>query len=98
MSKADFFRNNRGIDDGKDLPEDFLGSLYDRILKNEIKIKEDSIVPQNKQPTNTNRILNLDTILNIVIRKRSNENSLETSDDVIRHMQEQFKAKAGKSE
>ena len=98
MSKAEFFRNNRGIDDGKDLPEDFLGSLYDRILKNEIKIKDDSIVPQNKQPTNTNRILNLDAILNIVIRKRGDEKLLETSDDVIRHMQEQFKAKAGKSE
>ena len=98
MSKAEFFRNNRGIDDGKDLPEDFLGSLYDRILKNEIKIKDDSMVPQNKQPTNTNRILNLDAILNIVIRKRGDEKLLETSDDVIRHMQEQFKAKAGKSE
>lgn len=34
MSKADFLRNNRGIDNGKDLPEIYLGSLYDRIAKN----------------------------------------------------------------
>lgn len=95
MSKADFFRNNRGIDDGKDIPEEFLGALYDRIVKNEIKLKADTMIPQSKQP---NRILGLDTILNIVIRKRSEDKALETSDDVIRHMQEQFKAKAGKSE
>lgn len=98
MSKADFLRNNRGIDDGKDVPEDFMGALYDRIVKNEIKMKGDPMVPQNKQPTNANRILGLDAILNIVIRKRVEDKALETSDDVIRHMQEQFKAKAGKSE
>eukprot|EP01018_Ginkgo_biloba_P011843 Gb_04048 [translate_table: standard] len=98
MSKADFIRNNRGIDDGNDLPEDYLGSLYDRIVKNEIKMKDDTLAPQNKLPTNVNRILGLDSILNIVIRKRGEEKSLETSDDLIRHMQEQFKAKARKSE
>lgn len=98
MSKADFIRNNRGIDDGKDLPEDYMGSLYDRIVKNEIKMKDDNLMPQNKLPTNANRILGLDSILNIVIRKRGEEKALETSDDLIRHMQEQFKAKASKSE
>eukprot|EP00252_Welwitschia_mirabilis_P000957 TRINITY_DN10944_c0_g1_i1.p1 TRINITY_DN10944_c0_g1~~TRINITY_DN10944_c0_g1_i1.p1 ORF type:complete len:1770 (+),score=306.81 TRINITY_DN10944_c0_g1_i1:196-5505(+) len=97
MSKADFIRNNRGINDGKDLPEEYLGSLYDRIVKNEIKMKDDILIPQNKQPTNSNKILGLDSILNIVIRKRDGKD-LETSDDLIRHMQEQFKAKASKSE
>eukprot|EP00249_Psilotum_nudum_P023695 c28957_g2_i1 orf=862-6204(-) len=98
MSKADFLRNNRGIDDGKDLLEDFMGALYDRIVKNEIKLKDDNIILQSKQPTNVNRLLGLDSILNIVIRKRGEEKAWETSDAVIRHMQEQFKAKAGKSE
>eukprot|EP00250_Pteridium_aquilinum_P020997 c25007_g1_i1 orf=351-5705(+) len=98
MSKAEFLRNNRGINDGKDIPEDFMEALYDRIVKNEIKLKEDPTVTQNKQPTNASRILNLDAILNIVIRKRGEDKALETSDDVIRHMQEQFKAKASKSE
>ena len=32
MSKADFIRNNQGIDDGQDLPEDYLGFLYDCIV------------------------------------------------------------------
>jgi brefeldin A-inhibited guanine nucleotide-exchange protein len=44
-------------------------------------------------------MLGLDTILNIVVRRPREESKiLETSDDVIRYMQEQFKAKAGKSE
>lgn len=97
MSPEDFIRNNRGIDDGKDLPEEYLRSLYERISRNEIKMKEDNLVPQHKQSMNSNKILALDSILNIVIRKRGEE-SMETSDDLIKHMQEQFKEKARKSE
>ncbi|KAL6004773.1 Brefeldin A-inhibited guanine nucleotide-exchange protein 2 [Asimina triloba] len=97
MSPDDFIRNNRGIDDGKDLPEEYLRSLFERISRNEIKMKEDDLVSQQKQSMNSNRILGLDSILNIVIRKRD-ENTLETSDNLIKHMQEQFKEKARKSE
>nr|XP_024388580.1 brefeldin A-inhibited guanine nucleotide-exchange protein 2-like isoform X2 [Physcomitrium patens] len=99
MSKAEFIRNNRGIDDGRDIPEDFMSSLYDRIVSNEIKMKADTLAPSKQQPANSNRMLGLDAILNIVVRKpREDSKIMETSDDVIRHMQEQFKAKAGKSE
>lgn len=35
----DFLRNNRGINDGGDLPEEFMTSLYERIQTNEIKMK-----------------------------------------------------------
>ncbi|KAJ9680773.1 hypothetical protein PVL29_019937 [Vitis rotundifolia] len=98
MSPDDFIRNNRGIDDGKDLPEDYMRSLYERISRNEIKMKEDDLAPQQRQSMNANRILGLDSILNIVIRKRGEGNHMETSDDLIRHMQEQFKEKARKSE
>ncbi|WVZ12311.1 hypothetical protein V8G54_016841 [Vigna mungo] len=90
MSPDDFIRNNRGIDDGKDLPEEYLKSLFDRISRNEIKINENDEAPQQKTGW-------LDNILNIVIRKRGEEN-METSDDLIRHMQEQFKEKAHRSE
>ena len=97
MSADDFIRNNRGIDDGKDLPEEYLRSLFERISRNEIKMKDDLSV-QQKQSVNSNRILGLDSILNIVIRKRDEDQHMETSDDLIRHMQEQFKEKARKSE
>lgn len=38
MSAEDFLKNNRGINDGQDLPADFMRSLYDRIVSNEIKV------------------------------------------------------------
>jgi brefeldin A-inhibited guanine nucleotide-exchange protein len=99
MSKAEFIRNNRGIDDGSDIPEDFMSALYDRIVLNEIKMKDDIVAPTKQQTTNVNRMLGLDAILNIVVRRApEGSKEMETSDDVIRHMQEQFKAKAGKSE
>lgn len=97
MSADDFIRNNRGIDDGKDLPEEYLRSLFERISRNEIKMKEDDLASQQTQPLNSNKMLGLDNILNVVVRKRGDK-SMETSDDLIRHMQEQFKEKARKSE
>ncbi|KAL7590051.1 hypothetical protein Lser_V15G39977 [Lactuca serriola] len=98
MSKADFIRNNRGIDDGKDLAEEYLGALYDQIVKNEIKMKADaSSIPQSKQTNSVNRLLGLDGILNLVW-KQTEEKPLGANGALIRHIQEQFKAKSGKSE
>lgn len=41
MSKEDFLRNNRGINDGGDLDSQFMESLYDRIVGDEIKMNDD---------------------------------------------------------
>ena len=41
MSKADFLKNNRGINDGQDLPEDFLLAIFDEIHNNEIRMKDE---------------------------------------------------------
>ncbi|CAI5708176.1 unnamed protein product [Peronospora farinosa] len=41
MDKAGFLRNNRGINDGKDLPEDYMGAIFDRIKAAPISLKED---------------------------------------------------------
>lgn len=98
MTKADFVRNNRGIDDGKDLPEEYLGSLYDQIVKNEIKMNADSSVPQSKQANSLNKLLGLDGILNLVTWKQTEEKPLGANGLLIKHIQEQFKAKSGKSE
>ncbi|KAK1424098.1 hypothetical protein QVD17_19410 [Tagetes erecta] len=97
MSKADFIRNNRGIDDGKDLPEENLGALYDQIVKNEIKMKADTSVPQSKQTNGVNRLLGLDGILNLVW-KQTEDKPLGANGALIKHIQEQFKEKSGKSE
>ncbi|KAG9144559.1 hypothetical protein Leryth_010773 [Lithospermum erythrorhizon] len=97
MSKADFIRNNRGINDGKDLPEDFLGTLYDQIVKNEIKMNADSSAPQSKPGNSLNRLLGLDGILNLVW-KQTEEQPLGANGVLIKHIQEQFRANSGKSE
>jgi brefeldin A-inhibited guanine nucleotide-exchange protein len=41
MTKDGFVRNNRGICDGQDLPEEMLTSIFDRIKCNPISLKED---------------------------------------------------------
>lgn len=97
MTKADFIRNNRGIDDGKDVPEDYLGTLYDQIVKNEIKMNANPSAPQSKQGNSLNKLLGLDGILNLVW-KQTEEKPLGASDYLLKHIQEQFKAKSAKSE
>ena len=41
MTKLDFVKNNRGINDGTDLPEDLLHSIYDDVVSNEIRMKDE---------------------------------------------------------
>jgi brefeldin A-inhibited guanine nucleotide-exchange protein len=41
MTKEGFIRNNRGICDGQDLPEELLSSIFDRIKVDPISLKED---------------------------------------------------------
>lgn len=36
MTKDDFIKNNRGINDNQDLPAEYLGSIFDEIANNEI--------------------------------------------------------------
>ena len=38
MTLEGFLKNNRGINDGKDLPEEFLSAVYNSIVTNEIKM------------------------------------------------------------
>ncbi|KAF7301642.1 Guanine nucleotide exchange factor [Mycena indigotica] len=41
MTKTDFIKNNRGINDGVDLPEEFLSDIFDDIDSNEIRMKDE---------------------------------------------------------
>ncbi|KAJ4963958.1 hypothetical protein NE237_023897 [Protea cynaroides] len=98
MLKADFIRNNRGIDDGKDLPEEYLGALYDQIVKNEIKMNADCSAPQSKQANSFNKLLGLDGLFNLISWNQTEEKPLGANGVLIKHIQEQIKAKSGKSE
>jgi brefeldin A-inhibited guanine nucleotide-exchange protein len=44
MTKAEFIKNNRGINDNSDLPEEFLSGIFDEIVDNEIKMKDEAEV------------------------------------------------------
>ncbi|KAG8914569.1 guanine nucleotide exchange protein for ADP-robosylation factor [Tulasnella sp. 408] len=41
MTKPGFLRNNAGINDGSDLPEELLNSIFDEIASNEIRMKDE---------------------------------------------------------
>lgn len=41
MTKQEFIRNNRGINQGADLPEDYLSAVYNEILADEIRMKDE---------------------------------------------------------
>lgn len=41
MTKEEFIKNNRGINDGSDLPEEYLNTIYDEIRANEIILEDE---------------------------------------------------------
>ncbi|KAK3389456.1 hypothetical protein B0H63DRAFT_518684 [Podospora didyma] len=41
MTKPDFIKNNRGINDNADLPDDYLNGIYDDIANNEIVLRSE---------------------------------------------------------
>ncbi|KAH9912627.1 Sec7-domain-containing protein [Epithele typhae] len=45
MTKQGFIANNRGINDGQDLPDDILNAIYDEIQVNEIRMKDEIAGP-----------------------------------------------------
>jgi brefeldin A-inhibited guanine nucleotide-exchange protein len=49
MTADTFARQNRGIDDGKDLPRDFLDGIYRRIKENPFTLREDDLAREQKE-------------------------------------------------
>ncbi|KAG9290332.1 hypothetical protein G9A89_007063 [Geosiphon pyriformis] len=43
MDKSEFIKNNRGINNNNDLSQEFLGAIFDDIVKNEIVMEEEQI-------------------------------------------------------
>lgn len=71
MTKEGFLKNNRGIDDGQDLDQEELGALYDRIVNNEIKLKDENAkkANNNDSSSNLNNFLGMDILLSLVGQK-----------------------------
>lgn len=64
MTKEGFIRNNRGICDGNDLPEELLLSIFDRIKSNPISLKEDDEARERIGESKRNRGDNVPTGVN----------------------------------
>ena len=75
-----------------------MGALYDNIVNNEIKMNANSTVPQSRLGNSINKLLGFDSIFNLVTGRQSEEKAVGANDLLIKHIQEQFKANAGKSE
>ncbi|KAI8920934.1 hypothetical protein DFJ77DRAFT_506560 [Powellomyces hirtus] len=54
MTKGDFIKNNRGIDGGQDVPQEFLEAIYDEINQNEIVMKDEQPVVPGASPGGPN--------------------------------------------
>ena len=56
MTKEQYIKMNRGINDSKDLPEEYLSSIYDEIAGKKIALKESkehTITPKNSKQSET---------------------------------------------
>ncbi|KAI8592987.1 hypothetical protein BDZ88DRAFT_503867 [Geranomyces variabilis] len=54
MTKADFKKNNRGIDEGKDVAPEFLEAIFDEINQNEIVMKDEQPLVTGVSPGGPN--------------------------------------------
>lgn len=67
MTKEQYIKMNRGINDSKDLPEEYLSSIYDEIAGKKIAMKESkefSITPKStKQSESSSPVLRFLSVL-----------------------------------
>ncbi|KAK9480152.1 hypothetical protein V1514DRAFT_290241 [Lipomyces japonicus] len=92
MTKQDFFKNNRGINDNADLPEALLSETYDEILNNEIILKEehDGALMSN-QLTGGSIATNIGQVLATVGRDLQREAYLQASKEMANKTELLFK-------
>ncbi|GFH25080.1 SEC7 domain-containing protein, partial [Haematococcus lacustris] len=88
MSKEAFLKNNRGINDKQDLPEDFMLALYDRIASNEIKMKDEgaelNLQPWSMSPNNIfNTLLSMLGAIKQTSRSEPSEESIKRTLDML---------------
>ena len=93
MTVEEFKKNNRGINDEKDLPEEFLTEIYQNVVKNEFKLKGDEVDNVNVEVQTKSRsgLPGLDAILNVF--GGSQMKKVEPNEELIRQTHEEMKEK-----
>ena len=61
MTKEDYIKMNRGINDQKDLPREYLEAIYDEIAANEIKMN----APGHQKMTSARQLGTYDEYLEV---------------------------------
>lgn len=97
MSKSDFVRMNSSTDAEEHAPMELLEEIYDSIVKEEIKLKDDEAGGgrniRHRSETEGGRLV---SILNLALPKRkSASDTKKESDDIVKHTQAFFR-KQGK--
>ncbi|CAG8513048.1 4016_t:CDS:10 [Dentiscutata erythropus] len=94
MTKSEFIKNNRGINDNSDLPEEFLTAIYDEIQNDEIKMKDeqDAALVQPITPNSGIGIANLGSAIVNVRRDFKREAYQAASQEMANKTENLFKA------
>ncbi|KAI1637821.1 guanine nucleotide exchange factor for ADP ribosylation factor [Biscogniauxia mediterranea] len=94
MSKEDFIKNNRGINDNADLPPEYLIGIYDEIANNEIVLKSerDAAAAAGMLPTqSTGFAAGLGQALSNVGRDLQREAYVQQSEEISLRSEQLFK-------
>lgn len=99
MSKSDFVRMNATNDPEECAPQDLLEDIYDSIVKNEIKMKDDSInvgrgsrlKPEVEEGSGLVRILNL-----ALPRSKTSGDTKSETESIIKQTQALFRSQGAK--
>ncbi|QDZ20210.1 Sec7 domain-containing protein [Chloropicon primus] len=93
MTLEEFKKNNRGINEEKDLPEEFLTEIYQNVVTNEFKLKGDDgdDVSVEVETKSRSGLPGLDAILNVF--GGSQTKKLEPNEEQIRQTHEEMKEK-----
>ena len=101
MTVEEFKRNNRGINDEKDLPAEFVAEIYENVVNNEFKLKgNDEDVEagdggEGEGKQSRSGLPGLDAILNVFGGSQVKRN--EPSEEVIRRKHEEMAAAEGEA-
>ncbi|KAK6535031.1 guanine nucleotide exchange protein for ADP-robosylation factor [Arthrobotrys megalospora] len=94
MKKEDFVKNNRGINDGADLPEEYLHGIFDEISQNEIILEDEKdAIRESKEATqkNTGLAAGIGQALATVGRDLQREAYMQASEEMANKTEQLFK-------
>lgn len=94
MDKAGFLRNNRGINDGKDLPEEYMGAIFDRIKTTPISLKEDDDFRSRRGGTASSATSSLFGASNAVTDRMRRDAYIKERESMVRQSEALFKRRA----